>query len=367
MVAALTLLLFGCATHRNSSQSNRGVSTDAVASHPENLRPSYELLEYATGVDADISAKLSDFVELTRGYDAFSTLLQTRVSTDSTNRIRSLEVYLSSYIESRKQFLEKLKDHVEEQRSVLFRLRTAHFDEDPLHFACAGASITNLDLSTNTALTEIYCRSTRITRLDTSQNTNLLKLTCLFGQLTNVDLSHNIKLETLTLHGNELRHLDVSRNTNLWLMICNENNLTSLNLSSNTVLTSLECKGNGLTNLNLRFNRDLNLLVCDDNRLSSLDLSANPTLHRLTCSENILTNLDLSQNTELTMLDCSSNRLTSLDISANTNLTAVNVLNNPLKEIVVWWTPPENVPIALSMNEFRYSGSPILRNPSPNR
>jgi Leucine-rich repeat (LRR) protein len=48
---------------------------------------------------------------------------------------------------------------------------------------------------------------------------------------------------------NQLTSLDVSQNTALTELDCNDNQLTSLNVSQNTALTYLDCSDNQLTSL----------------------------------------------------------------------------------------------------------------------
>ena len=92
---------------------------------------------------------------------------------------------------------------------------------------------TSLDVSMNTALTNLYCNGcTGLTTLDVSMNTALTRLIC--NDCTG------------------LTTLDVSKNTALTNLYCNGcSGLTTLDVSKNTALTILYCNGcTGLTTVN---------------------------------------------------------------------------------------------------------------------
>ena len=132
-------------------------------------------------------------------------------------------------------------------------------------------------------------------------------------------------LEWLKCSDNQITSLDLSNNTALTELYCYDNQqLTSLDLSDNTALEWLECSGNQITSLDLSDNTALIRLECSDNQLTSLDLSNNTALTFLDCSHNQLTSLDLSNNTALIKLYCYSNDITSLDVSMCRDITTLN-------------------------------------------
>jgi Leucine-rich repeat (LRR) protein len=59
------------------------------------------------------------------------------------------------------------------------------------------------------------------------------------NQLTNLDLSNNINLTQVFLTNNELDYLNVSTLVSLTRLECNYNNLTSIDLSNNILLEKL--------------------------------------------------------------------------------------------------------------------------------
>ena len=134
----------------------------------------------------------------------------------------------------------------------------------------------------------------------------------------------------LYCYNNQLTSLDVSKNTALTELYCSENSqLTSLDVSQNTALKTLGCDGNQIKSLDVSKNTALTALCCSDNSLTSLDVRKNTALKYLSCHSNQLTSLDVSQNTALTQLSCSYNRLTSLDVSRCTALEYLDCYKKP--------------------------------------
>jgi hypothetical protein len=106
----------------------------------------------------------------------------------------------------------------------------------------------------------------------------------------------------------------------------------------------------------------LRVLMIPENCLANLNVSACLRLETLCCLKNQLTNLNVSACTNLQYLDCWKNQLRVLNISSNTSLTHVDARDNPITNIVVWWTPPaiSNKPANL---ELHYDGNPTFSNP----
>jgi Leucine-rich repeat (LRR) protein len=67
---------------------------------------------------------------------------------------------------------------------------------------CWKNQLTGLDVSQNTALTELYCAFNQLTGLDVSENTALTILHCFSNQLTGLDLSNNTSLKNIQLRDN---------------------------------------------------------------------------------------------------------------------------------------------------------------------
>ena len=190
---------------------------------------------------------------------------------------------------------------------------------------CGHNKISKLDVSKNTALTELSC-----------PNNDLTELSCSYNQLTELNVNNNTALTRIDCGSNQLSELDVSKNTALTYLSCgsNEGNkLTKLDVSNNTELTYLEFWHNEITSIDLSKNTALKNLSCYKNKLTELDLSKNTALTNLLCGDNELTSLDLSKNTALKSLECFSNKLTALDLSNNTNLEVLRCNDNKLTSL----------------------------------
>ena len=161
-------------------------------------------------------------------------------------------------------------------------------------------NLTTLDLSGNSKLTSLICRSNAdLSELNISKCKELTSLECSNCALTKLDVRQNTKLSSLFTQGNSLGTLDVSKNTEL------------------TVLRCYDC---GLSGLNVAANQKLNFLDCGQNQLSTLDVTKNPALEMLFCENNKLKTLAIGKNTKLGAVRCYGNQIRTLDISKNTGL-----------------------------------------------
>jgi hypothetical protein len=170
-----------------------------------------------------------------------------------------------------------------------------------------------LDVSANTALSELICLENSLSNLDVSTNTSLKYLNCALCGLTNLDISNNTALEHLECYLNQITVLNLTANKSLKFLICDNNQLTSLDLTANQELNILSCEGNLLTSIDVSDNSTLTALGCSHNHLMSLDVSGKVALTFFDCSYNQIANLDISSNTALTDFRCNDNQLTSLN------------------------------------------------------
>ena len=190
-----------------------------------------------------------------------------------------------------------------------------------------------LDAAEREAVTEIDVDAKSITSLKGIEFfPNLEKLDCNNNRLTELDVSKNTKLTELYCMGNwQLSELDVSNNTALKILWCGSCNLSSLRLGANTELEALDCSHNQLSYLSTYNNSKLWYLDCSHNNLKNdksdpdLVISYNKNLKELRCSDNQLERLSVNKNTLLEKLYCKNNKLTYLDLKSNPNLTAGNV------------------------------------------
>lgn len=198
---------------------------------------------------------------------------------------------------------------------------------------CAFNAIESLDVSNNPNLRILWCNFNKIPSLDVSQNPNLLSLICSNNLLTKLDVSNNPSLKTLLCIGNELSSLNVTSNPELTIFHCGNNNLSRLDVTQNPLLSDFNFEYNNLETIDLTNNRELRLLYCLSNNLESLNLNNNRVLSILSCGENQLTELNLRVNSNLTELYCESNILESLDVSSNRLLTHINCSDNRLCQL----------------------------------
>ena len=139
----------------------------------------------------------------------------------------------------------------------LTSLRGIEYFESLTSLNCAYNSLPTLDISRNTKLTELWCRSNQLT---------LTTLSCSYNPLTELDVSQNTELTVLDCQSNQLTKLDVSKNTALTTLDCSSNQLTKLDVSQNTELTELSCSSNKLTTLDVSRNTELTELWCRSNQ-----------------------------------------------------------------------------------------------------
>ena len=101
-----------------------------------------------------------------------------------------------------------------------------------------------------------------------------------------------------------------------------------------TALKELDVSQNGLKSLDLSKNTALEELDCSDNGLVSLILPNSSTLVSLDCSENGLTALTIPAQLKLQSLDCSDNEaMTMLDLSACTTLEDLDCSNTNISSL----------------------------------
>lgn len=204
--------------------------------------------------------------------------------------------------------------------------------------------LTSINLTSNTALTTLYCGQNDLTSINVTGLSELRSLFCDTNSLSSLDLSTNINLQNLH---------------------CSENSLTELNLANATQLTRLDCDFNQITSLNFNAPSTLILLKCSNNLLTSLNLENYPVLLNLECESNELTSLSFNNNTALESVSCRNNNLVTLDFSStglktlscgsNPNLTFLNVKNG--------FNSPDyyqNPPFPFDIASFYVSGLPSL-------
>lgn len=144
-------------------------------------------------------------------------------------------------------------------------------------------------------------------------------------------------LKRLNVRNNTLTELDLSANTALTSLDAGFNRLTELELSSHPALRTLNCQNNRLTSLDLTGAEALVWLYARSNALTGLDLSDSTALEYLDLFDNKLASIDLSMLPALRFLHINYNQLSQLDLSANLALEGGGFIaedNNLLKVIL---------------------------------
>ena len=251
---------------------------------------------------------------------------------------------------------------------------------------CSDNELTTLNLSSNTALTNLRVFNNQLTNLDVSGLTLLPSLDCSDNELTTLNLSSNTALTNLRASNNQLTDLDISGLTLLTSLSVRNNQLTSLNIQStdNTLLTSLDVVGNpsicvqvndedyrpdtgwafdlgtvfsencealintkiaipdanfeqALIDLGHDGNDTINgsISLIDAQSITSLDVSdpGNNTTSLPNVAAKITDLTGIEAMTSLTSLECSDNELTTLNLSSNTALTSLRASNNQLTDL----------------------------------
>ncbi len=198
-----------------------------------------------------------------------------------------------------------------------------------------------------TQITELYCDENTLTNLDISANTALTILTCDLNQLTSLDVSNNTLLTEISCGGNQLTSLDVTTNTALISLFCGGNQIPSLDVSSNINLERLNCAGNQLTALNVANTNNGNMTLMSAITNSNLtciqhDNGFNPTTNSnwvkdataswsTNCAN--LSVADVSFNNTITMYPNPAS--TILNITSNDNtIESVEVYNIIGKKVI---------------------------------
>lgn len=202
-------------------------------------------------------------------------------------------------------------------------------------FSCSANQLVSLDLSHNTAMVQLNCASNRLVSLDLDNNTALVQLTCSSNQINSLDVGHNTLLAQLMCSSNQIGTLDLSSNDYIATVFCSSNRLTSLNLSAKDSLTFVDCSGNQLTSLNIANDSILRYLMCSRNLLTSLDLHYSDSLRLLYCDNNQLQSLNITRNIFLGNLNASYNKLSVFTTTADNTLTSLDLSNNLITDLSI--------------------------------
>jgi hypothetical protein len=226
--------------------------------------------------------------------------------------------------------------------------------------------LSELDLTGNEHVKEVWCDHNDLTDLDLSKNKDLEDL--LLDPDVSVIFHESVSLENYSFREEDLENNAIPVDEEHFPYEYFRNyisNLADLNLDG--LLAPWECeKVHGIyiepdgcrqavfdlfdpwspSNMaeahslkGVEYFSELESLNCDNCNLSELDVSNNPKLKLLYCGGNYLTELDLSENLELEALRCYVNDLSELDVSKNRNLQSLRCTTNRLEALDVSENP----------------------------
>ena len=193
--------------------------------------------------------------------------------------------------------------------------------------------LVKLDVSNNSYLEYLYAYNNKLTEIDVSKNLELFELDLFKNNLTELDVSNNSKLTELEVYSNDLISLNISNATSLKNLYADHNKLTTFTTNNNIELKNLDISFNKLTLLDVSGAKYLTKLNTQFNKLTELDLSSNSNLIELNVGLNDLIYLNVSKNLELVSLYANNNELTEIDLSNNIKLTELDVEYNKLTEL----------------------------------
>ncbi|MGN0606199.1 MAG: hypothetical protein ACI4JM_06730, partial [Oscillospiraceae bacterium] len=245
---------------------------------------------------------------------------------------------------------------------------------------CSGNSLTSLDVSKNTTLTELYCSANPLIAVNATGSISEFyasplsafeadfetKSVCLADYGIKEDMVSDLTGGTISngylivTDGKAKYTYDIDggfgENTisctiNADGIVISEENFPDANfcnyvrkfdIDKNNVFsetellkaTRFEVYYKEISDLKgIEYFTALEFLSCSGNNLTSLDVSQNTELKELYCYNNKLKSLNVNQNTALEYLYCYNNELTSLDVSGCTALTNLNCENNSLTSL----------------------------------
>jgi hypothetical protein len=219
---------------------------------------------------------------------------------------------------------------------------------------CFSNDLTELNLTQNVSLIDLWIGQNDLTEIDLAQNVNLVNFDCGGTLISNFDFTHNLNVASIYIYfNNVVTSLDVSlnqaleelnysngvltslitQNPNLRSLVCTSNQLETIDVSQNPNLEFLDIGDNNLTELDVTQNQNLEELFIPFNSLNAIDMSQNPNLNWLSCSYNEIATLDLSLSANLSILNCRYNNLTELDFTNNPAINFINLEHNLMTDL----------------------------------
>lgn len=221
----------------------------------------------------------------------------------------------------------------------------------------AYGALTEIDLSKNFLLEELFLNDNQLNSIDVSMLSNLKRFGIMRNEMTSgIDVSANPLLEELFVHETGISAIDLTANPYLWNLYIQGNDLSALDLSANMALTQLRCQNNNISQLDIstlslieridaQYNAGLVLATGANGNptLTSLNLSGTglsnfngatyPNLEWLLLNDNALSNFNGNNNLLLQNLFLNNNAISKLSLTGNTALAQLKIENNGLEEL----------------------------------
>lgn len=198
----------------------------------------------------------------------------------------------------------------------------------------SSASITRLNVSGATIAALVCNDDSVLASINASGATALTTVTCHDDAvLSDIDVSGCTSLATLDLQSTSISSLDLTSNTSLTNLTCDDSLLSSLAITGLTSLAQLTCLEHSLVGINISTNTSLTAVAIYEGPLASIDLSNNIELEILTLDENALSTLNIAANTALTQVSAIANSLSVSAVNGILSDLDTNGLSNGVVDI----------------------------------
>jgi hypothetical protein len=221
--------------------------------------------------------------------------------------------------------------------------------------------LTSIDLSQNTALTNLFLNDNQLTTIDVSNNTVLERFGIMRNQITTIEVSMLVNLVDLFVHENLISNLDVTNNKELEWLYTSNNQLSTINLSKNTKLRRIDIYGNLLTSIDVSMLVDLEDLRVGYNQITYLDVSKNSKLFAFSSNDNNLEALNVKNG--------NNSYFTYFSANNNANLTCIQVddvsfstTNWELIDTVANFNTDCNIPAPVSIPDYNMKTALVADN-----
>ncbi|WP_312768257.1 T9SS type A sorting domain-containing protein [Epilithonimonas sp.] len=192
-----------------------------------------------------------------------------------------------------------------------------------------GSNIGSLDLRTNNKLVNMDIKNNvALTQVLLGQHPNLQYASLMFNTIETIDVTQCPMLTYLFMASNNLSSIDVTKNPRLAELNLGANHLTSLDVSKNTRLTYLHLGVNAIQQLDVSNNTLLDTFMIQSNPITSIDISKLKFLRSFVMDSTGITTIDLTPHNMLQFFYASYSQLTEVDTSKNTALIYVNAVEN---------------------------------------